>query len=81
MMLTKIAIDKLNTFIVKSTEQLFGLKEVYLMTDNERELFNIIREHDNPVRAVDFAINLLIDFSKKHGAPRGTSSVHPRESA
>ena len=51
------------------------------MTDNERELFNIIREHDNPVRAVDFAINLLVDFSKKHGVPRGTSSVHPRESA
>lgn len=51
------------------------------MTDNERELLSIIRAQDNPGEAVDFAISLLIDFLKKHEAPRGTSSVHRQESA
>jgi hypothetical protein len=51
------------------------------MTDNERELLNIIREHDNPAKAVDFAINLLVDFLAKREAPQDTSSEHPRESA
>ena len=32
------------------------------MTDNERELLNIIREHANPEQAVEIAINLMIDF-------------------
>ena len=32
------------------------------MTDNEKELLNIIRNHDNPERAVEIAINHMIDF-------------------
>lgn len=51
------------------------------MTDNERELFNIIREHNNPEQALELAINLAIDFLTKHEEPQDTSFVHPRVSA
>lgn len=50
------------------------------MTDNERELLNIIRSHDNPKQAIEIAINLMCDFSKKLEAPQDTSFVHPRVS-
>ena len=50
------------------------------MTDNERELLSIIRTHDDPDRAVEIAINLMIDFLAQHGVPQGTSSVHLRDS-
>ena len=32
------------------------------MTDNEKELINIIREHDNPECAVEIAIKIMIEF-------------------
>lgn len=51
------------------------------MTDNERELLNIIRKCDNPDQAVKIALDLMIDFLEKHEAPQGTSSAHLRESA
>ena len=51
------------------------------MTNNERELLNIIHQHDNPERAIEIALNLMIDFLKQREEPRDTSSVHPRESA
>jgi hypothetical protein len=51
------------------------------MTDNEKELLNIIRSHDNPERAVGIAIEIMIDFLKKHEEPQDTSFVHPRVSA
>ena len=50
------------------------------MTDNERELFSIIQSHNDPEQAVEFAINLAIDFLRKREAPQGTSSVHLPES-
>jgi hypothetical protein len=50
------------------------------MTDNEKELLNIIRNHNNPKQAIEIAINLMIDFSKKLEAPQDTFSVHPRVS-
>ena len=51
------------------------------MTNNEKELINIIREHDNPEQAVEIAIQLIIDFLEKHEEPQYTSSVHPPVSA
>lgn len=51
------------------------------MTENEKELLEIIRSHPEPEQAVEIAINLLIDFSARHGVPLNTSSVHPRVSA
>lgn len=51
------------------------------MTENEKKLLEIIRNHPETEQAVEIAINLLIDFLEKHEVPQGTSSVHPRESA
>lgn len=51
------------------------------MTDNERELLNIIRGHDDPDQATKFAIDLLIDFFVKREVPQGTSSEPPQEVA
>ena len=51
------------------------------MTNNEKELLNIIRSHDNPEQAIDIAIHLMIDFLEKRGEPQDTSSVHPPVSA
>lgn len=51
------------------------------MTENENILLEIIHNHPEPERAVEIAINLMIDFLAKHGAPQDTSSVHPLEFA
>ena len=51
------------------------------MTDNEKELLNIIREHDNPERAIEIAIGLMITFLEMREELRDTSSVRPRVSA
>ena len=51
------------------------------MTDNERELINIIRDCENPKYAAELALNLLIEFLAMHGEPQDTSSAHRQESA
>ena len=51
------------------------------MTENEIELINIIRNHDNPAQALDIALSLLTDFLEKRGEPQDTSSVHLQVSA
>lgn len=50
------------------------------MTDNERELLNIIREHDNPEDAIAIAIQLMVVFSTKREVPQDTLSALLRES-
>lgn len=49
------------------------------MTENERELINLIRENDNPQKALAIAMELMIDFLKNYGALQDTSSVLHRE--
>ena len=51
------------------------------MTENEQELLNIIKNHDNPDRAVKIAIELMIDFLKMREAPPDTFFERPPESA
>ena len=51
------------------------------MTDNELELLYIIRNHENPEKALNVALDLLIDFLGKHAALRDTSFERPPESA
>lgn len=51
------------------------------MTNNEKELLNIIRSHDNPEQAIDIAIRLMFDFLEKREEPQDTSSVRPPVSA
>lgn len=50
------------------------------MTENERELLNIIREYGNLEDAIAIAIQLMIVFSTRREVPRDTSSVHLPES-
>ena len=51
------------------------------MSNNEKELLNIIREHDNPEQAIEIAIKLMIGFLEKREEPQDTSSERPRVSA
>lgn len=51
------------------------------MTDNEKELLNIIRNHDNPERAIEIALELMLDFLKPHEEPPDTLSAHLQVSA
>ena len=36
------------------------------MTANEEELINLIRENDNPARALATAVDIVISFLKQH---------------
>lgn len=36
------------------------------MTDNEKELINLIRENDNPEQALMTATVIILDFLKQH---------------
>ena len=51
------------------------------MTDHELELLYIIRTNKNPEKALETALNLLIDFLAKPEALRGTFSDRPPETA
>lgn len=51
------------------------------MTDHELELLYIIRTNKDPNKALEIALDLMIDFLKKREAPQDTFSAHPRESA
>lgn len=43
------------------------------MTDNEKELINIIRENDNPERALMAAAVIILGFLKQHGSSQESS--------
>lgn len=51
------------------------------MTDNEHELLNLIRNHDDPGTAFKIAMDIMIDFLAQREAPQDTSFGHPRVSA
>ena len=36
------------------------------MTNNERDLLNIIREDDNPEEALEISINIILSFLEQH---------------
>jgi hypothetical protein len=78
-------IDKLNICVIEYKNRTnvlnLSLKGDDRMSDNERELLNIIRTHDDPERALDIAIELLIGFLDGREAPQCTSLAHPRATA
>lgn len=51
------------------------------MTNNEKELLNIIHQHSNPEKALKIAMDLMIDFLEKHEALQDTFSVHHQEAS
>ena len=51
------------------------------MRKNERELFEIINENDNPVQAVMTAINVFAAFLEQLEADQELRLVDPQESS
>lgn len=51
------------------------------MTDNEKELLNIIHRHSNPEKALKTAMDIMIDFLTNYGVPQDTSSVLQQEAS
>lgn len=51
------------------------------MKDNERELLNLIRKHDNPERALEIALNIILEFLAQDGSSQERPVVCSRESA
>ncbi len=45
------------------------------MTDNEKELIRIIRENDNPERALMAAAVIILGFLKQHGSSEVQAAV------
>ena len=50
-----------------------GIKK---MTDNEKELINMIRENDNPEEALMTATVIILGFLKQHESSVGQAPVY-----
>ena len=56
-------------------------KEGLTMTDNEKELINIIRMSEDPQKVAEYMLNLFLDYLRTHGPSQETPSAVPQESA
>ncbi len=51
------------------------------MTENEKELIQLIRENDNPARALMTATVIILGFLKQHGSSEEQAAADLREHA
>ena len=51
------------------------------MTNNEKELLNIIHQHSNPEEALKIAMDIMIDFLKNYEGSQDTSSELHQEAS
>lgn len=51
------------------------------MTNNERELLNIIHQHSNPTQALEIAFNTILAFLEQDGSYQEQSVAYFRVSA
>ncbi len=49
------------------------------MSNNEKELINMIRENDNPARALMTATLIVLGYLKQHESSEVTSAAQLRE--
>ena len=49
------------------------------MTNNEKELINIIRQQANQGQAIEIAIKTIVDFLKRHGSYQEQVAVSLQE--
>ena len=49
-----------------------------IMTDNEKELIQMIRENDNPGRALMTAAVIILGYLKQHESSAGQAVAAPR---
>ncbi len=47
------------------------------MTENEKELINLIRENDNPSQALMTAAVIVLGYLKQHGSSEVQAAVAP----
>ena len=51
------------------------------MTENEQELLYIIRNNDDPTKALEIAINIILDFLKQDESSQEQQPACSQESA
>lgn len=51
------------------------------MTDNEKELIDIIRNHADPGKAITVAVEIILLYLKQHGSSEEQVAADPRELA
>ena len=51
------------------------------MTENEKELINIIRDSGDPENVACYMLNLFLDYLRTHGPCQETHAADPLESA
>ena len=56
-------------------------KEGLTMTDNEKELINIIRTSEDPQKVAEYMLNLFLDYLRTNAPSEEKAAVSPRESA
>ena len=56
-------------------------KEGLTMTDNEKELINIIRTSEDPQKVAEYMLNLFLDYLRTNAPSQEKASASPRESA
>ena len=57
------------------------MKGVVVMTANEIELINLIRENDNPEQALTVAVETILIYLKQHESSEGQAAACLRELA
>ena len=56
-------------------------KEICKMTENEKELIQIIRGSSDPQKVAEYMLNLFLDYLRIHAPSQEAPSVVSRESA
>jgi hypothetical protein len=51
------------------------------MTNNERELIEMIRGSEDPGKALTVAVEIILLYLEQHGSLRGQEPADPREPA
>ena len=57
------------------------VKGYSLMTNNEKELLNIIHQHSQPEQAIEIAIKTILGFLEQHGSYQEPSVAFLQEQA
>jgi hypothetical protein len=67
----KLHYDGIRTYVLIADYE----RGIIIMTDNEKELIRIIRENDNPERALMTATVIVLGFLKQHGSSEEPSAA------
>lgn len=77
--LPKIGVDSTNSPCY--TCVITNPKGIISMTDNEKELINIIRNSEYPDKVAEYFFNLFLDYLRTVSPSQGTPSAYQEESA